>query len=96
MDTDGDGMDNRREYLAGTDPMDRGSALRILSVVAGDESACVEWTGGTGVTQYLQWTDGLDKPWRSVFTNVAPTPVTNLLRDWPRKTGFYRIRVAVP
>jgi PKD repeat protein len=57
-DPDGDGQDNMAEYLAGTDPMDGGSALRITSINRQGNDLVVSWTMGSGKTNALQFTTG--------------------------------------
>lgn len=48
QDTDGDGMANWQEYLAGTDATDPQSVLRIHEIIRGpDGLVSLAWTGGT-------------------------------------------------
>jgi T5SS/PEP-CTERM-associated repeat protein len=57
-DSDGDGFSNLQEYLAGTDPTNSASNLRIISIEPQGNSLVVTWTVGTGKTNALQATGG--------------------------------------
>ena len=57
-DSDGDGMTDLQEYLAGTDPTNSSSAFRITSIVQTDNNILVTWMMGSGKTNALQWTAG--------------------------------------
>ena len=57
-DTDGDGMSNLQEFLAGTDPTDSASAFRITSVIGTGSDVLVSWMTGIGKTNALQVTAG--------------------------------------
>jgi hypothetical protein len=57
-DPDGDGFSNLQEFLAGTDPTNSSSALRITSVVATGNNVMINWTTGIGVTDALQAAPG--------------------------------------
>jgi hypothetical protein len=93
-DQDGDGVPSEQEYVADTNPFDAGSVLAIrgLNLLPGAQQ--VEWTGGTGVVQYLEWMPVMDGTnWWTLSTNMPPTPVTNLFDDTFLDTeGYYRIR----
>jgi hypothetical protein len=55
---DGDGMTNLQEFLAGTDPINSGSALRITAITRETSNLRVTWTMGNGKTNALQVTPG--------------------------------------
>ena len=57
-DPDGDGQNNMAEYLAGTDPIDPASSLRITSIDRQGGDLVVTWTMGGGKTNALQFTTG--------------------------------------
>jgi hypothetical protein len=57
-DNDGDGFSNLQEYLAGTDPNDASSALRILGISKVGNTVTVTWQGGRGVTNVLESAPG--------------------------------------
>lgn len=93
QDSDHDGMPTGPEYRADTDPTNRESVLQFRAVgLAGGLQLL--WTGGQDATQFLEWAPGLDQqPWSVAFTNVPPTPITNLwsVSVLPSQP-FYRIR----
>ena len=102
-DPDGDGKSNLQEFLAGTDPTNSASALRITSIARAGTNVLVTWTMGSGKTNALQATAGVGNG--SYATNnfsdifiVTNTigPVTNYL-DIGAATNFpsryYRVRV---
>ncbi|HUJ10342.1 MAG TPA: pectinesterase family protein [Verrucomicrobiae bacterium] len=66
-DPDGDGLSNEAEYLAGSDPTNSASALRITSAVQQSSDVVVTWTTFGGHTNILQATAG--EPDGSYSTN---------------------------
>lgn len=93
-DQDSDLMPSWKEYRSDTTPTNEDSCLRLI-VIQTEGGSRVQWAGGTGVTQYLEWkTDLADsESWATLFTNAAPTPITN---EWPVATtddkAYFRIR----
>jgi DNA/RNA endonuclease G (NUC1)/PKD repeat protein len=57
-DPDGDGMNNLQEFLAGTDPTNSASAMRITSITRQGTNVAVTWMTGVGKTNALQVTNG--------------------------------------
>ncbi len=57
-DPDGDGQNNLAEFLAGTDPTNSASVLRIISVVPQGSDLTITWTTAGGHTNALQATVG--------------------------------------
>jgi len=57
-DPDGDGMNNMEEFLAGTNPTNSLSALRIISVVRQSTNMVITWTTAGGTTNAVQATAG--------------------------------------
>jgi len=54
LDTDGDGMNNLQEYLAGTDPKDSKSYLHITSIVSHLGGIFLKWSVVPGKTYVVQ------------------------------------------
>jgi PKD repeat protein len=58
IDADGDGQNNLAEFIAGTDPTNSASALRITSITKQGSDVLINWTMGSGKTNALQATSG--------------------------------------
>jgi hypothetical protein len=97
-DSDGDGMPDYQEGIAGTDPWNSNSALRMIGYKLEGGQARITWQGGTNARQYVERRANLNNTntaWLCVFTNHPPTSVTNAWVDPLGANGarFYRIRV---
>jgi polygalacturonase len=57
-DADGDGQRNLAEFLAGTDPTNSASVIRIIGVTREGQDVRVTWTTSNGKTNALQFTTG--------------------------------------
>lgn len=93
-DRDGDGWSNRDEYLAGTDPQNAASGLRLAVQSEGGTSASLSFEGVAGRSytvqistsfEPLQWARWIDLPARTnsgpVFVlDPAPAPGTRFYR----------------
>jgi hypothetical protein len=53
-DSDGDGLSNLQEYLAGTDPTKSASALRITAITRSGNDIRISWTAVTNKTYVVQ------------------------------------------
>jgi PKD repeat protein len=105
VDADGDGQNNMAEFLAGTNPTNSLSALRITAITTQGTNVLVTWTIGAGKTNALQATSGngggsyATNGFATIFTvtNTVGT-VTNGI-DWGAATNvparFYRIRLVL-
>jgi hypothetical protein len=97
-DPDNDGMSNWAEFLAGTNPTNSDSALRITTVAQEGNDLRVAWTMGSGKTNVLQRADavGGTNPFADVFTVLTAGSVTNYL-DVGAATNaaarYYRVRL---
>lgn len=59
-DTDGDGLDNRSEYLAHTDPQDSNSVLRLTGLEQTSDGYVVRWSSIGGTRYELDASAGLE------------------------------------
>ena len=96
-DPDHDGASNLAEFLAGTNPTNSNSALRLTALrAAGTNSAVLEWPGVTGrYYRLLRGTNLLNGFGTLVRTNLAATPPFNTVTDAaPASTPrFYRLEL---
>jgi hypothetical protein len=65
QDYDGDGMSDDDEWLAGTDPMDASSVLRILGTAVNGSSVTLNWVGVQGRDYQIEESFGLNE-WHPV------------------------------
>ena len=94
-DPDGDGMSNLQEYLAGTNPLDANSALRIVHLDGGAQM--VVWTSVPGKTYQVLATTGLPGPFATVGGPITAAGRTATFTDTAAASTnkFYRV-VALP
>jgi len=97
-DPDGDGFSNLEEYLAGTDPTEPGSALRITSIAASGADVVISFTTSSNKLYDVQYNVDSTMPnWSAVVTNVAGTGGIVQATD-PGAASltnrFYRVRLA--
>jgi len=95
-DADGDGMNNLHEYIAGTDPLNAKSNLR-LGNYTGDasSSACtIHWPSVLGKTYVIERASSLYSPvWSMVSTNVGTGADMEIDDSNGGNTRYYRVRV---
>lgn len=97
-DPDDDGASNLAEFLAGTDPTDPGSALRLSAQRPADQSHLTfEWPSAAGRHyRLLRGTNLLTGFDTVVQTNLPATPPLNTLTDTlpvASKNTFYRLQI---
>ena len=102
-DPDGDGMSNMQEYLAGTDPTNPNSNLRITaeSFASGGTSASLTWHSVMTRYYYIQKTPALGSP---VWTDsglglISPfigSTTTAGFTDTSAPARFYRVQAVRP
>jgi hypothetical protein len=98
-DADGDGMTNFQEYLAGTDPQNSASALRITAVSRSGSSIVVSFSAVAGKPYRLEYKNAItDSTWLMVsdltpnstgIAQITDSSVTGITR-------FYLVRLLLP
>jgi hypothetical protein len=97
-DPDGNGMNNWQEWIAGTNPRDAASVLRILSLTNDASGRTITWQAATNVPYYLQCSTnlGAQPPFVSIGSNVVGQ-TSNLSFTDTNAVGkgpfFYRVGV---
>jgi Chitobiase/beta-hexosaminidase C-terminal domain/CotH kinase protein/Lamin Tail Domain/NedA-like, galactose-binding domain/Immunoglobulin domain/Bacterial TSP3 repeat/Immunoglobulin I-set domain len=96
LDSDGDGLTNREEYLAGTDPMDKDSFLRIEKMALGS-GRTIEFNAVSNKTYTVQFKEALSDPVWSRLADVVAAASNRLMRvtDESAAPGRY-YRLATP
>jgi hypothetical protein len=69
-DSDGDGMSNLQEFLAGTDPTNAASFFGITAIAREGNDVRVTWTMGSGKTNSLQVATGAGSGFTNDFTDL--------------------------
>ena len=94
-DADHDGFTNLEEYLAGTDPRDAGSRLRIDSVQRDSSQTRILFAAITGRSYSVQYREALDgSPWQtltSVPAGIADQSAVAIDPSTTRHQRFYRL-----
>src|SRR5262249_4844359 len=91
-DADGDGANNWQEYIAGTDPTDAKSALRVTA----SKDLVISWPSGVGKQYVIERSTNLfDSNWVPVSTSTG-TGNDMQFHDTggPGNVYFYRVSVA--
>ena len=94
-DADGDGMDNRREYLAGTIPTDSASVLKVLGIGrTPDGATTITWHSVTNRVYSIYWTDDL-RTWsvQPLMSNILGSDANRcaVTNKTAGRGGYYRI-----
>ena len=97
-DADGDGLSDRAEYLAGTDPTDPGSGLKILSALPqADGGIRVSWPSVIGKRYSVLGSPSLSPAtWTGLSADQYATPPVNSFTDTNNAGDavyFYRIEL---
>ncbi len=98
-DADADGMSNSDETLAGTDPLDPGSVLRLARIVLPAGGGIeMHWPSMAGrVYDVMEAVSPGGWPGTALYSGLAADPPTNTQSLATGSTaGFYRVRVRVP
>ncbi len=97
-DPDHDGMNTLAEWIAGTNPTNAASNLRLTLLSATNSSSIVvSWSSVAGKAYWLERSTNLPAGFNSIVaTNIAATAPTNTQTDpvvLPGNTRFYRVGV---
>ena len=100
LDPDGDGFNNKQEYLAGTNPRDANSVLKIGEIARQSTpdglSTLVSWASVAGRSYRVERSYDMAH-WDVLNANVDATPPLNTVVDGAEPPGgkaFYRLVVA--
>ena len=95
-DPDGDGLTNLQEYLAGTNPTQSGSALRITSIEdLGANSTRLVFFAVSNKTYGVEYKKFLDDPSWTTLSNITAAPSNRTFfinTTVPTTNRFYRLR----
>ncbi len=92
-DSDGDGVSNYGEWLAGTRPDDAASRF-VASMTATASDMQLQWPSIPGRTYSITKSSTLNDDWLPVRTGIAPTfPLNTSSVSIDGSRGFYRIEV---
>jgi hypothetical protein len=96
-DTDHDGLSNRAEFLAGTDPIDPRSVFEFISInCAAGPGLFVEWASRPGKHYSVLRSPSVVGTYALVSSNLVATPPVNVFRDSnapAANASFYRLLV---
>ncbi|MDF7808980.1 pre-peptidase C-terminal domain-containing protein [Pontiellaceae bacterium B12219] len=93
-DWDGDGMNNRDEYYAGTNPIDALSIFRIVEMqTVSKEALKLSWNSESNKTYHVWSASGIGQEFLpTLYTNIPATPPLNTITtDVTQVQGFYKI-----
>jgi len=96
IDNDGDGMDNRQEWIAGTDPTDAGSVLALTGVVRiEDGKLLLIWQSALDRRYHIMAADNAVEVFTPLRTNLLSTPPANSadVQMSGRQQGLLRVGV---
>jgi len=90
IDSDGDGMSNAAEYIAGTDPTDKNSVLHLQVSLGESNHVTISWTSVLGRTYRLQSSNDLEN-WTGLTTGLPGTGETMSTDEFTSNARFYRL-----
>lgn len=95
-DSDGDGMNNWQEWIAGTDPLASTSVLKLMAPALLNDGADITWQSVTGRTYFVQRSADISEPFLTLTSNVLGQAGTTSFIDTTATNGasyFYRIGI---
>jgi hypothetical protein len=93
LDADGDGLSNLREYLAGTDPQDPQSSLRLQ--ITRTSNVLLQFTAAPNKSYTLEYRDNLEAGAWIRLSDIAASPTGGTVQVTDAPGGgrrFYRLR----
>jgi len=94
-DLDGDGQTDLQEFRAGTDPTNKDSVLRAITVTRVGGGTTVFWSAVAGRSYRIEFKEKLDEPtWTKVSGQVQVTGATGWVDDSTASSAsqrFYRV-----
>jgi hypothetical protein len=95
-DADGDGMSNLQEYLAGTDPTNPNSVVRLWAATPVNGTMNLTWPAVIGKSYQIQYTTNLNNPvWLTAPGNIWVTGSQGYyLAPAVQPHSFYRVLVS--
>lgn len=92
VDSDGDGVSNWNEFLAGTNPLDKASVLRVqVRPTAGGTGVLVEWNAVQGSIYKVQCSGDL-KVWADAGSpQLAASSLGQLVLPASQSASYYRV-----
>jgi hypothetical protein len=95
-DPDHDGMNNWQEWIAGTNPTNALSALRLLAPTSGGTNVVVTWQSVAGIDYSVERSSSVLGPFTPLAAGIVGQPGTTTFNDTNavgRGPIFYRVRV---
>ncbi len=99
-DSDGDGLSNSQEILAGTNPNTARSALRIISTSQQSTNLVLSWTTAGGRTNVIEAAADASSTYSNISPNIIIPGSGDMITNYLHSGGatnvparFYRIRL---